>query len=774
MDAIKDKTLRRKLFVGCLAYFGAIIFAYLASTSFMLNAIQIFILTGFSILLIIKYVKKKQIIVMTFFLIIAIGFFSMSYKNAEFSKDILLKVVGQNAELTGKVKSFEKISNEKYCIYIRINAVNTVSCNTKIDTLLTCYGSIDKPWNLIGRNIGFSSKLEIPTVGRNPRCFNYNLFLRTKNIGTVSSVSNFNFINPNEKVRLISYIKGKILEKRIKYETQFADCNSDILGIVKGIIFGDTNSLSEDTYDDFRNNGTAHVLAVSGLHIGVIYGIYKKLFGKRKNLPALISFIMLLLFYGTVTLWSVSTIRAIIMILIAIIAQFINKRYDMLTTVTLVALIMAIINPYAFFGIGFQMTMLAILGITYFEKIISKYVGRGLSVMIAVQLVMTPYIAYIFNYVSISSFICGIPIIFIVSIFVPIALIGFLIFSVLGSSINILLFFTKVMANMIVTLNKFVSASGKFVIDIESVELWIVVLFYLMIFFIFSEYFQVFWKRRDYKKIIPIFALIIAFTLFVGVATDNKFNHAQAIFIDVGQGDAIHIRTEDGQNVLVDGGGSIKYNIGKKTLKPYFLKNNTKCLDMAIATHLHVDHYKGVTELSNCYKIKKLYVFDGNNVSSAYYLKKGDKIIFSKDEWIEILWPPKAENINIAQEDENMSSLIIKVILKDFSILITGDLGEEGEKLLLKEYNGTDKLKCDVLKIGHHGSKYSTSDDFLDAVSPQIAVIQVGKNNYGHPSKAVIEKLTNSGIIVCRNDLQGAVGISKKMNEYKIWTNIDY
>ena len=103
---------------------------------------------------------------------------------------------------------------------------------------------------------------------------------------------------------------------------------------------------------------------------------------------------------------------------------------------------------------------------------------------------------------------------------------------------------------------------------------------------------------------------------------------------------------------------------------------------------------------------------------------------------------------------------VFMIVYKEYKILVTGDLDEEGEKLMLQKYQGTDALTADVLKIGHHGSPGSTSDDFLDAVRPTYAVIQTGKNNYGHPSPKIIEKCTKKGIIVYRNVYDGAVGFS--------------
>ena len=131
---------------------------------------------------------------------------------------------------------------------------------------------------------------------------------------------------------------------------------------------------------------------------------------------------------------------------------------------------------------------------------------------------------------------------------------------------------------------------------------------------------------------------------------------------------------------------------------------------------------------------------------------------------MDILAPERAsgkeyEKLAADEEDENASSLIMKLRWGQVSLLITGDIDQEGERLLLDRYSGSTTLTATILKVAHHGSKYSSSGDFLQAVSPRAAVIQVGKNNFGHPAKAVIEKCGEKDIMVYRNDTSGAIGI---------------
>ena len=201
----------------------------------------------------------------------------------------------------------------------------------------------------------------------------------------------------------------------------------------------------------------------------------------------------------------------------------------------------------------------------------------------------------------------------------------------------------------------------------------------------------------------------------------------------------------------------MRYNVGEKVLKPYLLKSGAGCLDLAAATHQHTDHYLGLQQLSRCFPVKAA-LLEG---------KAGQRIDLGKDQWIDILWP---ESRDLNTEDENLNSLIFKVYSEGTTALITGDITEEGEKMLIDKYKGTDALKADILKVAHHGSPYSTCDAFLQAVKQSVAVISVGKNNYGHPDEKLVEKIQSCGIMVYRTDRDGAVGIITERSGFSVCT----
>ena len=227
--------------------------------------------------------------------------------------------------------------------------------------------------------------------------------------------------------------------------------------------------------------------------------------------------------------------------------------------------------------------------------------------------------------------------------------------------------------------------------------------------------------------------------------------------MDVGQGDCIHLRAGR-KNILIDGGGKIEYNTGKRTLKPYLLKNGAGKIDAALATHLHTDHYKGLTELQECMRVEKLY----KEMTAGSTLKITDNIR------IETLWPLEIKEKNA--QDENKNCSVFMIYYDKYKILVTGDLDSEGEREMIRYYGNSGRLRADVLKIGHHGSKTSTCEEFLKCVSPKIAVVQVGKNTYGHPASETLQRLEKQGCMLFRNDRDGAIGLCLKEESIQIHT----
>lgn len=644
-------------------------------------------------------------------------------------------------------------------IVLDIETKNTGRYNIKIDVegekiLASYYHNLDQPWKLIGKSISFHTKITLPDKSGNPRTFDYRQHLLSRGIAYTCVIDSFSI---NESQPLLYYrIKGFIMEKREAYLAGL-QVEDTIEGVLRGVLFGDKNQMDEDIYDAFRKNGTAHVLAVSGLHVGMLYRIYQWIYERWKNPWLTTGFLSFLFVYGTAALWSVSVTRAIGLIIIVVIGKVFDRRYDLLTALSAMALFSIIKNPYVIFGAGFQMSFLAVISIAFLQRSFEKYVGVNWAAAFAVQAGLLPYMSYTFNYISFVGILCNVPVIFLASILVPMGMVGFILYLCFDMTIPGVYFGMEAVTNLMIWCNNLFIADGILSFDVISLPLWMIILLYGFMFFLASEYFHIYFFRKDWKKLLTAL-LIILTCISAGILADRTpFDQAELIFVDVGQGDCLHIKTPGQKEVLIDGGGKFGYNVGEKILKPYLLKNRITEINLAAATHLHLDHYEGLKQLADCYPVNQL-LTEG---------KAGQYVKIEEGYWLEILWP---KTIKPDTEDENENSLIFMVHHNGLKTLITGDITAEGEAMLLETYQGTDKLRADILKIPHHGSPYSSSDAFLEAVNPKIAVISVGKNNYGHPSEIVIEKLEENGIMVFRTDLDGAVGIINRKGKLSVCT----
>lgn len=631
--------------------------------------------------------------------------------------------------------------------------------NFTIDTggkkiLASYYQSLRNPWDLIGAEIEFSGDVLMPEERGNPRTFDYRCYLLSRGITYTCKLESFTVKENDCSPYYI--VKRYILEKR---EAFFNDLviSDTATGILRGLLFGDKSQMDEDVYDAFRKNGTAHVLAVSGLHVGILYGIYRWMHERWKCKWLTAGFLGFLFLYGTAALWSASVMRAIGLIVLVLLGKAVDRRYDLLSALSAMALFAMMRNPYMILNAGFQMSFLAVLSITFLQRPFRKYVGEKWAVAFAVQVGLLPYMAYSFNYISFVGVLCNVPIIFLTSILVPLGMAGFIWYLISSTVIPGFSIVMETVTDLMIWCNNLFSADGILSFDVVSPPLWLVLLFYGLLFFCASEYFHIYFYRKDWRKILVAFLGIMAVAVMGMMIDQTPFDQAELVFVDVGQGDCLHMKTPDGRNVLIDGGGKFGYNTGEKILKPYLLKNRIREIDLAAATHLHLDHYAGLKELAESYPVRQMMI-----VGQA-----GQKVLLENDYWLELLWPKEK---NPDTEDENENSLIFMIHHDGLKTLITGDITAEGEELLLDYYKGTKKLQADILKIAHHGSPYSTSEAFVEAVNPKVAVISVGKNNYGHPSENVIEKLEENGIMVFRTDLDGAVGILNRKGILSICT----
>ena len=675
-----------------------------------------------------------------------------------YTSDYLEGLEGNNAAVTGRVVSIVKKDDEYF--KLQLSDVSIISDNGarsyKKKILVNVYSDIADYRTVLWDRVYITGAVSIPKERSNPGTFDYRRYLKSIGIRCIITAENI------ENVKKAGGIAALLKSAKCRTADIFESALGDDSAVVMGLLFGETSGIDEDIIETFRRGGTAHVLAVSGLHLGLLYSFLCRFKRKKRSIPADIAIVLALSAYTALAGFTASVVRACLMIFIHIAGNHLNRRYDLISSTCVSMIIILAVNPMQIYSAGFQMSFLAVITLGIMIPLIQKKIKGILLPMIAVQTGMVPYTMYVFNYVSLTSVISNIPVYFIAAAMIPagISVIAFCWLPVIAKPAAMI---TGLFVKLLLWCNDFTYMGGVFTFDVASPSVIFLAVYYIFIFYMCSEAGQIALIRRNYKKIAAVFAAAVICGAGCSVYLSDGFEKTDMVFVDVGQGDCLHIKA-GGKNLLIDGGGSFNYNVGKSTLKPYLLKNGVTKIDMAIATHLHTDHYQGLKELSQTYRIKKLGVYEANSVNENHlkkefktdeilYLAAGDVINMGRNVSVEVLSPDRGNPLD--EKDENKNSLVLRVNVKGSSVLMTGDIDEKGEKTLIAD---TD-IKTDILKIAHHGSRYSSCEKFIAVAAPKIAVIQVGKNTYRHPSEEVIKRLEEHKITVLRNDEQGAVGI---------------
>jgi len=776
---------RRPMMYITSIFAATILMSYYYSTYF---ALLITAVVGLFLFSASSYIKRREV---SFFIILSMisGVLSFTFDNAEIST--FDDMNGDPLEASFVISETERVGTTdlsgKESEYLRLTArlqlMEGHKVKNKEKVIIKYYRDLSEDIIVPGSFVSVSGTVEVPAGRRNPGCFDYALYLRSLGISyiviadeiVVDKGSDNRSLSGSFTAEICGYLY-RLKEEYIGKLEEYAGPKT--AGVMKAVLFGDTGEVDEDVLGAFRKNGTAHVMAVSGLHVGMIYGFLCLLWRWKKGKLFFLINVFFFLAYMVLASFSPSVVRAVIMVWMHIIADITNRRYDMASAAFFTALVMLIKEPMYIFNTGFQMSFLAVLTLSLMVPLIKRFYSGVFLVSIAVQAGLTPYIAYVFNYISLASVFVNVPIITLIGMIVPIGMCNMAMMAIIEPLGELLSKILGGLCMMMIGLNDMTCIEGMTVFDVRSPAVFLIAAYYLILLTFVSEDGRIILMRKKTKLIKTMVCFVTAASIMFGIAAGNHFKTGDVVFVDVGQGDCIHIRADKNKlgirnNYLFDGGGSISYEVGEKTLKPYLLKNDAKKIDGAFVTHLHTDHYKGIAELCREGMIERLYVFEGYIVKEKQilddtglskdkitYLHAGQRVTMGRDVYADILWPEASgdreyERMTADEEDENDLCLIMKITVKDRSLIVTGDVDSACLDSLAERYG--EVLDTDILKAAHHGSKYSDSEAFAEAAKPEYAVFQVGKNNFGHPDQGVIENFRQKGIMIYRNDLDGAV-----------------
>lgn len=638
-----------------------------------------------------------------------------------------------------------KYKNKKFIVYI----------NKKNKKLLE-YGDL----------IEIKGEYSAPEVARNYKGFDYSQYLKTLNIYGTIKVEESKIINKNQLSPILISINN-IKEKMIDNANR--NMPKRTANLLLGILIGERDNIQEDIIESFRTANLSHILAVSGAHtsyiiLGITYLISKSKTPKR--IGYIITIINLLIFI-IITGASYSVVRACIMAIVVIGAKICYRKENFFTSICISLIIILIQNPFAINDIGLKLSFMGTAGIVIFNKSITNFfiklkikqkIAEALSVTFSAQLMIMPITILNFNTISLTFFISNIlasPLLGIIIIF---GFISIFISSILNPISKILFLILHIFLELLILVSKVTEKIPGSSILVKTPNILFAIVYYILI--LFFNYFFVIKQnptRRFHKKIIKIitikniknafkviavvFLIILLLTRIVRIINPTL----KIYFIDVGQGDSTLIVTPKNKKILIDGGEG-KTNV----LFQYLLDRRINKIDYIIISHFDSDHCNGLIEIIEKMRVENIVMSKQSKESEEYKkileiikqknikvssVKAEDKIIIEKNLYTKILNP--AEKFEF--QDLNNNAIVAKLVYKNFSMLFTGDI-EKAEENLAKKYK--NELKSTILKVAHHGSKTSTSEEFLKYVEPQIALIGVGENNkFGHPNQITIEKL---------------------------------
>ncbi len=642
-----------------------------------------------------------------------------------------------------------KCKIEDYEIDGNVLSLN-LSCKEKLNATYYLKTQKEKEYYeknlIIGGTYEIKGSLQKPNNNTIPYGFNYKKYLYYKKIYYTLNIENIKLINKKTNIlyKLKNYLYKKINNKNSYYYT---------------FILGKNYKIKENVLESYRTNGISHLFALSGLHVSIFSMILLKILKKLKTnelLTYIIIFIFLLIF-SFITGFSPSILRASLLFFLLGINKVFYFYIKTENILYLVLIILTILNPFIIYDISFLLSFITTYFLVISSDLISSknYIISLLKVSIVAFLGSLILSLYYFNKINLISIFLNLIFVPLVTFCVfPLSIISF-IFPPFRVLFNIS---TSILENLSLLLTNI-----KLIIMFPHINKICVLIYYILLYIII--------KTKNKKAIILLIILLI--TLKIKPYLNNE---TKVYFIDVGQGDSSLIVTPHLKKVILIDTGGIKpykkekwaltnneYSLGKDTLIPLFINLGITKIDYLILTHGDYDHLGEASTLIKNFKIKNIIINKGEINSLESSIKNAQTI--TKENF-------KIDNITIKSlnnkiyNNENDNGIVLLLKIEKTKLLFTADISTKVESDILKNYNLEE---VDILKVAHHGSKTSSSSNFIDKIKPKISIIMSKENNsFNHPHKEVVNRLSSYSQVL-NTAYSGTIEITIK-NNYKIKT----
>lgn len=560
---------------------------------------------------------------------------------------------------------------------------------------------------------------------------------------------------------------GAILSRKIQglLERHFPE---DTFGFAQALLLGDSGALDYETLTDFKVSGIRHIIAVSGLHISIFYGLISTLTFRRRYLTALVGIPVLLLF-AAMTGFTPSVTRSCIMVWLMMLSTAFRREYDGGTALGFACLVMLVVNPYVITSVGFQLSVASVAGIYLFSdpirrwltsllgqprgKSLSARLNRwfcsGVSVSLSAMSLTTPLCAWYFGTISLVAPLTNLLTLWAISVIfygiIAVCLVALLSAGAAG-----------LLARAVSWLIRYVLAAARVMGRLPMAAVytrspyivcWLIFVYLLLAVFLVM-------KRKSPRQL-TLCALLGLCLALLGSWVEPLTDECRLTVLDVGQGQCLLLQSE-GRAYLVDCGGSSGEDAADQAAET-LLSMGISRLDGILLTHYDADHSGGLTGLLSRVDTDALLLPKVAAEAAEGFATLVDDGLIWVDSDLELCFGETKMTVfaPISSAPTNENCLCVLFETENCAILVTGDRSAAGERMLL----GKQGLpRVDVLIAGHHGSKTSTSRELLAAVEPETVIISVGEDNgYGHPAPEVLERLAAMGCRVYRTDEDGTI-----------------
>ncbi|MDU4410349.1 MAG: DNA internalization-related competence protein ComEC/Rec2 [Streptococcus sp.] len=586
------------------------------------------------------------------------------------------------------------------------------------------------------------------TAQRNFQGFNYQSYLASQGIYRIAQIERLDQVVPQKSLSPLAFFHQMRRRALVHIQTHFP---SPMRHYMTGLLFGYLDKEFDEQSQLYTSLGIIHLFALSGMQVGFFLGWFR--YGLlRLGLPKDYLFIVLLPFslcYGLMTGWTASVLCSLVQ---SLLAEFGIKKLD---NMGITLLLLFLLLPHFLLTVGgvLSCSYAFLLCLFDFEDLSS--LKKSIYTSLVLSLGILPFLTYYYGtFQPVSLILTAIFSIVFDSFLLPVLTVFFALSGlVIFSQINPLF---EWMESFLTWIQSWIGQP----LILGKPSLFQFGLMIAVLILLFD-----FWKKPQFRIcLLMIFGLLM---VWVKHPLTNEVT-----VVDVGQGDSIFLRSMKGDTILIDVGGKVTFGTkekwqessqtsnAEKTLIPYLQARGVSQIDYLVLTHTDTDHIGDLEEVAKCFKIKEICVSQGALTKSSFVkrlrtikcpvhtLKAGDKLPMMGSN-LQVLYPNKIG------DGGNNDSLVLYGKLLGTSFLFTGDLEKEGEEELMSSY---PNLKVSVLKAGHHGSKGSSSEAFLDQLEPSLALVSAGENNrYKHPNDETLERFKERHIKVLRTDQDGAI-----------------